>query len=141
VDATFVPLGKSVTTSVLTEVDYGVTERFAATVAVPFVFARFKGPNEPFSGQERDKCRCWQQSFQDFSIASRYRFGDDFWGLTPQVRVVIPSHDYPYLGEAVVGPNLNQVLLGISGFWRVAPALPKATIQPGNTFALGEKGR
>jgi hypothetical protein len=138
-DATFVPVGKSVTTSVLAEVDYGVTSRFAATVAVPFVFARFKGPNEPFSGQERDKCRCWQQSFQDFSIAGRYRFGDDFWGLTPQVRVIIPSHNYPYLGEAVVGPNLNQGLLGISGFSRLAPALPKATIHAGYTFALVEK--
>ena len=134
-----VPLGKSVTTSVLTEVDYGVTERLAATVAVPFVFARYKGPNHPRLADGPDDCFCWHQSFQDFSIAGRYRLGDDFWALTPQVRVVIPSHDYPYRGEAVVGPNLNQVLLGISGAWRLAPALPKATIQAGYTFALVEK--
>jgi len=134
-----VPLGKSVTTSVLTEVDYGVTERLAATVAVPFVFARYKGPNHPRLADGPDDCFCWHQSFQDFSIAGRYRLGDNFWGLTPQVRVIIPSHDYPYQGEAVVGPNLNQVLLGISGFWRFAAALPKATIQAGYTFALVEK--
>jgi hypothetical protein len=138
-DGTFLPRGQSVTTSVLAEVDYGVTERLAATVAVPFVFARFTGQLPSRSGLERDECRCWHQSFQDFSIAGRYRFGDDFWALTPQVRVVIPSHDYPYQGEAVVGPNLNQVLLGISGAWRLAPALPKASIQAGYTFALVEK--
>ena len=125
------------TTSVLAEVDYGVTERFAATVAVPFVFARYTGQNAPFSGLESDTCRCWHQSFQDFSIAGRYRFGDEFWGLTPQVRVVIPSHDYPYQGEAVVGPNLWQVLLGVNGAWR-APALPKASIQAGYTYTLVE---
>jgi hypothetical protein len=135
-DGTFLPRGQSVTTSVLAEVDYGVTERLAATVAVPFVFARYTGQLPPLSGLERDACRCWHQSFQDFSIAGRYRLGDDFWALTPQVRVVIPSHDYPYEGEAVVGPNLNQVLLGISGAWRFAPA---ATIQAAYTFALVEK--
>lgn len=138
-DGTFFPRGQSVTSSVLAEVDYGITERLAATVAVPFVFARYTGQLPPFSGLERDACRCWQQSFQDFSFAGRYRLGDDFWAVTPQVRVVIPSHDYPYRGEAVVGPNLNQVLLSISGAWRLAPALPKASIQAGYTFALVEK--
>jgi hypothetical protein len=138
-DGTFFPRGQSITSSVLAELDYGITERLAATVAVPFVFAKYTGQLPPFSGLERDACRCWHQSFQDFSIAGRYRLGDEFWALTPQVRVVIPSHDYAYRGEAVVGPNLNQVLLGISGAWRLAPALPKASIQAGYTFALVEK--
>lgn len=138
-DGTFLPRGQSVTSSVLAELDYGITERLAATVAVPFVFAKYTGQLPPFSGLERDACRCWDQSFQDFSIAGRYRLGDDFWALTPQVRVVIPSHEYPSRGEAVVGPNLNQVLLGISGAWRLAPALPKASIQAGYTFAFVEK--
>jgi hypothetical protein len=138
-DGTFFPRGQSVTSGVLAEVDYGLTERFAATVAIPFVFARYTGGLPPFSGLERDACRCWQQSFQDFSIAGRYRFGDEFWALTPSARFIIPSHDYPYRGEAVVGPNLNQVLLGISGAWRLAPALPKASIQAGYTYAMVEK--
>ena len=138
-DGTFFPRGQSVTSSVLAEVDYGITERLAATVALPFVFARYTGDLPPFSRLERDACRCWHQSFQDFSIAGRYRLGDEFWALTPQVRVVIPSHDYPFRGEAVVGPNLNQFQLGISGAWRLAPAVPKASIQAGYTFALVEK--
>ena len=138
-DGTLLVSGQSVTWSVLAEVDYGITERLAVTAAAPFVFAKFTGQNDPISGLERDACRCWHQSFQDLSIAGRYRLGGDFWALTPQVRVVIPTHDYPYRGEAVVGPNLNQVLLGISGAWRLAPALPKASIQAGYTFALVEK--
>jgi hypothetical protein len=138
-DGTFFPRGQSVTSSVLAELDYGITERLAATVALPFVFAKYTGQLPPFSGLEHDACRCWHQSFQDFSIAGRYRLGDEFWALTPQVRVIIPSHDYPYRGEAVVGPKLNQVLLGVSGAWRLAPALPKASIQAGYTFAFVEK--
>ena len=137
-DGTLFPRGQSVTTSLMVEVDYGVTERFAATVAVPFVFARYTGDLPPFSGLERDACRCWNQSFQDLSIAGRYRFGDEFWAITPQVRFVLPTHDYPYRGEAVVGPNLQQLLLGIGAAWRLAPVLPKASIQAGYTFALTE---
>jgi hypothetical protein len=138
-DGTLFPRGQSVTTSLMTEVDYGVTERLAATASVPFVFARYTGDLPPFSGLERDSCRCWHQSFQDFSIAGRYRFGDEFWALTPQVRYILPTHDYPYRGEAVVGPNLQQLLLSISGAWRLADALPKASIQAGYTYTVVEK--
>jgi outer membrane putative beta-barrel porin/alpha-amylase len=137
-DGTLFPRGQSVTTSLMVEVDYGVTERFAATMSVPFVFARYTGDLPPFSGLERDACRCWNQSFQDLSIAGRYRFGDEFWAITPQVRFVLPTHDYPYRGEAVVGPNLQQLQLGIGAAWRLAPVLPKASIQAGYTFALTE---
>jgi hypothetical protein len=135
-DGTLFPRGQSVTTSLLAEVDYGVTERFAATASVPFVFARYTGDLPPFSGLERDSCRCWHESFQDFSFGGRYRFGDEFWALTPQVRYILPSHDYPWHGEAVVGPNLQQLLLGISGAWRLVSVLPKASIQGGYTYAI-----
>jgi len=138
-DGTLFPRGQSVTTSLLAEVDYGVTERFATTLSVPFVFARYTGDLPPFSGLERDACRCWHESFQDLSIAGRYRFGDEFWALTPHVRYILPSHDYPYQGEAVVGPNLQQFLIGATAAWRLAPVLPKASIQGGYTFALTEK--
>jgi hypothetical protein len=136
-DGTFLPIGQSVTTSLLAEVDYGVTERFAATASVPFIFAKYTGGLPPFSGLERDSCRCWHESFQDFSIAGRYRFGDEFWALTPQVRYIQPTHGYPYHGEAVVGPNLQQLVMGISAAGRLT-ALPKAGIEAGYTFTLSE---
>ena len=137
-DGTFLKRGQSVTTSLLTEVDYGVTERFAATASVPFVFARYTGGLPPNSGLDRDACRCWHQSFQDFSIAGRYRFGDEFWALTPSLRYIVPSHDYPYQGEAVVGANLQQVLLGVNAAWRLT-GLPKASVQAGYTYTIVEK--
>jgi hypothetical protein len=138
-DGTLFPRGQSVTTSLLAEVDYGVTERFAATASVPFVFAKYTGTNDPFSGLERDACRCWHESFQDFAISGRYRFGDEFWALTPQLRYITPSHDYPYQGEAVVGGKLHQLQMGVSAAWRLAPLLPKASLQGGYTFALVEQ--
>jgi hypothetical protein len=137
-DGTFFPRGQSVTTSMLAEVDYGLTERLAATVAVPFVFAKYTGDLPPFSGLAHDACRCWNSSFQDLAFGARYRFGDEFWALTPHARLIIPSHDYTYQGEAVVGPNMVQGQFGISGAWRLV-ALPKASLQAGYNFAFVEK--
>ena len=138
-DGTLFPRGQSVTTSLLIETDYGVTDRFAATFSIPYIFARYTGGVPAFSGLERDNCRCWNSTFQDFSFAGRYRLGDDFWAVTPHARLIVPSHDYPYQGEAVAGPNLNQLLIGISGAWRLAPALPKASLQAGYTFTYSER--
>ena len=137
-DGTLLRRGQSVTTSLLVEVDYGVTDRFAATASVPFVFARYTGGLPPVSGLERDACRCWNQTFQDLSIGGRYRFGDEFWAITPQVRYVVPTHDYAYRGEAVVGPNLQQFLVGINGAWRFT-AHPKASVQGSYTYSVVEK--
>lgn len=138
-DGTVLRRGQSVTSSALVEVDYGVTERFAATASLPYVFAKYTGLNEPISGLERDACRCWHSSFQDFSFAGRYRFGDEFWAVTPSMRLIFPSHDYPYRGEAVVGPNLAQMQIGVSAAWRLAPLLPKASLQGGYTFGFTEE--
>jgi hypothetical protein len=137
-DGTVFRRGQSQTTSVLAELDYGVTDRFAATFAVPYVFARNTGGRPTFSGLPHDECQCWNSTFQDFALGGRYRFGDDFWALTPHLRFIMPTHDYPFRGEAVVGPNLVQTQFGITGTWRFV-ALPKASIQAGYNFALVEK--
>jgi hypothetical protein len=137
-DGTFVPAGQSVTTSALIEVDYGVSDRFAMTASVPYIFARYTGGLPPRSGLAHDACRCWNSSLQDFVISGRYRFGDEFWTITPQARYIVPTHGYNYLGEAVVGPKLQQFLMSLHASWRFA-ALPKASVQGGYTFALTEQ--
>lgn len=131
--------GESVTTSALVEAEYGVTERFAATVGLPYVFARYTGGLPPFSRLERDACRCWHSAFQDFSIGGRYRFGDEFWAITPQLKYSRPTHNYPYEGEAVVGRNLQELQIGIHSAVRLVSVLPRASVQVGYTYSIVEK--
>jgi hypothetical protein len=138
-DGTLLPGGASVTTSALVEVEYGITDRLAVSGGIPYVFARYTGALPSFSGLEHDECRCWQSSFQDFNFSARYRFGDQFWAVTPQVRYGLPSHDYPFEGEAVVGPSLQQLLIGLSAGARLTSVLPRATVQVGYSYSLGEQ--
>lgn len=133
------PQGQSQTTSALVELDYGVTDRMSASVGLPYVFARYTGANAPLSGLPIDTCRCWNSGFQDFSLAARYRFGHDRWALTPYVASGIPSHDYPYAGEAVVGRNLRETLFGIATAVRLGDLLPKASVQASYSYAIVQR--
>jgi len=131
--------GQSVTTSLLNEIEYGVTDRLAVTAGIPFVFAKYSGALPPPSGLPVDECQCWHSSFQDFGFAVRYRFGDDFWAVTPTVRYDLPSHGYPYQGEAVVGKRLNELLVGLSVGRRLVSILPKTSVQASYTYAIVEQ--
>jgi hypothetical protein len=132
--------GTSVTASVFAEVEYAFTDRFAASAGLGYVFARWTDDQPPpFPIQPVDACHCWNSSFQDFTFAARYRFGNDPWAVTPLVRFVVPSHSYETRGEAVVGRNLREAQIGLTAGLRLARLLPDATLQAGFAYAFVEK--
>ncbi len=138
-DGFLVERGQSVTTSVDLELEYGVTDRLSATVGIPYVFAKYTGSLPPPSRLPVDACQCWHSSFQDFSLAARYRLGNDPWALTPVVRYVRPSFDYNFVGEASVGRDLEEVQVGVSTGVRLGGFLTRASVQAGYTYSFVEK--
>ncbi|PYQ01557.1 MAG: hypothetical protein DMF82_18965 [Acidobacteria bacterium] len=131
--------GQSVTQSALVELEYGVTDRLSATAGIPYVFAKYTGAMPPPSGLPVDACGCWHSSFQDVTLAARYRFGTEIWAVTPVVRYLRPSHDYTYRGEAVVGRKLQEAQVGISAGAQLSGFLPRASVQAGYTYSFVEK--
>ena len=140
-DGSVLPVGQSVSTGVLAEIDYGVTDRLSATLGIPYIFAKYTdGPPPPgIPVLPVDTCHCWHSSFQDFSLTARYRLGDDPWAITPLVRYVLPSHDYNYQGEAVVGRDLQEVQVGFNTSLRLVGLLPDASVQAGYTYSFVER--
>ncbi len=131
--------GQSVTMSVDLELDYGVTDRLAATVSVPYVWAKYTGSLPPPSGLPVDACQCWHSSFQDLSAAVRYRFGDSSWAVTPVVSYIGPTHHYNFVGEAAVGRDLETVLVGVSTGVQLGGALSRASVQAGYAYSFVEQ--
>ena len=138
-DGFFLARGQSQTTSVLFEIDYGVTDRFAVTAGLPYVFAKYTGNEPPPSNLPVDLCRCWNSSFQDFTVSARYRFGTRAWAVAPIVRFTLPSHNYQYQGEAVAGKNLRELQVGISSAMRLRGALRRAAVQAAYVYSFVEK--
>jgi len=138
-DGYFNPTGQSVTTSLLVESEYAITDRLSASLGVPYVFAKYTGQNAPRSGLPVDTCRCWNSDFADVSADVRYRLGGETWAVTPVARFGQPSNAYPYQGEAVAGKQLSELQLGVLAGLRLVEFLPQATLQGGYTYAFVEK--
>ena len=131
--------GQSVTQSAIFEAEYGVTDRLSASFGVPFVWAKYAGALPPPSGLPVDACKCWHSGWQDFAFTARYRLGTESLALTPHVRYVLPSHDYRFQGEAVVGRNLQELQVGASAGARLPGILSKASVQVSYSYAFVEQ--
>lgn len=140
-DATRRSVGPTETVTVFLEVDYGVSDRLATTLGLPYIFARWLGgpPPPPVPYAPSDECHCWNSTFQDFVFTARYRLGDDPWAVTPLVRYTLPSHGYDYQAEAVAGFHRKELALGLNAAWRPVGLAPKALLQAGYTYSLVEK--
>jgi hypothetical protein len=111
--------GKSHNQGLAVAVDYGVSEKLSVSLGIPFVGAKFLGPNLPPVPPElqspNDLDGEWHSGFQDFALSARYNvLSHGAFVLTPAVAVVIPSHAYAYRGEAVLGRRLKELQVGVN---------------------------
>jgi hypothetical protein len=111
----------------LLDVTYGVTEKIALTLNVPFLAAKYEGvkphPNSPI-----DDGRL-HGAFQDLRFDVRYNVVTAPFAITPFVATVLPSHDYQYYGHAAVGRDLNEVQVGAYVARVLDPFIPGAFVQ------------
>src|SRR5690349_5710667 len=85
--------GQIYTHAALLDVTYGITDRLALRVALPFVVSKYSGDNPhqlPIDGG------AYHGSFQDFDTEIRYKITSRPVVLTPFFESILPSHDYTY---------------------------------------------
>lgn len=130
--------GESVSMSSVLEVEYGFTDRLSGSFGIPYVWAKYTGAQPPRSGLPVDRCACWHSGLQDFSFTARYRLGSETLAFTPHVRYILPSRNYRYQGEAVVGRNLQEAQVGASAGAKLG-FLPNASIGASYTYSFVEE--
>ena len=96
---------------------YGISDRFALNVSIPFVTSIYHGSRPHRLGGvvlESDDGQ-YHGTFQDFRINLGYQaLLSGPFAIAPFATVVIPSHDYPTLSHAAPGSGKNQLLLGFA---------------------------
>ena len=100
------------------DVDYGLTNRWSLSASVPYVFAKYRG-ERPFGlaaflpYAPVDSCHCRHSAVQDLQFGSHYHLLRDRRSLSlmTSASVGIPTHNYDYAGEAVVGFGLTELAL------------------------------
>src|SRR5688572_1957872 len=103
----------SVSRGVLFNLDYAFTDRFSVSIGVPYLGSKYTGPEPSFFGLAVDDCFCWNHGWQDFGFTARYNLANGAFALTPSVSLGVPTHNYDYFGEAVLGRNLNEIRLQV----------------------------
>lgn len=125
------PQDRTDTHALVWYLEYGVSDRFAVHMSLPYMQVRYDGPiphTVGFNGQPStlDDGR-YHGSFQDLYIGSRFElFKSPRFAFTPFVEVTIPSHRYESLAQTAVGRNLRALVFGaaVGGFAdRLVPGL------------------
>jgi len=139
-DGTIFPGGyDSVSRAFLINFDYAVTDRFSFAVDLPYVGSKYIGPEPSFFGLPLDECFCWNHGWQDIGFTGRYNIVNGPFALTPSIAVGMPSHDYDYFGEAVLGRNLNELRFAIDAGQRLDAISSRLSMYGRYSYAVVEK--
>jgi hypothetical protein len=132
-----VDAGRIDTNVLLTDFTYGVTDKIALDVALPFVTSSYHGPF-PHPGTTIDDGN-YRGSFSDVRIAFRYNLTRDRAVVTPYIGSVVPSHDYAFYGHAAPGSRLRELQVGVYAAKLLNRGLPGLFISGRYGFAFVEK--
>jgi hypothetical protein len=135
----FPPGYDSVSRAFLFNFDYAVTDRFSFAVEVPYLGTKYTGPNPSISQLPLDDCFCWNHGWQDWGATARYNLANGAFALTPSISLGVPTHDYGYFGEAVLGRNLKEMRIGVDVGQRLDPISPRLSVSGRYSYAFVEK--
>lgn len=151
-----VDAGKIETHSLQLKFDYGLSDRFALSVAVPYLRKQYRG-NRPhndtlldppgkheghvhpeYDYEFLDDGR-FHGHWQDPAIALRYRWREAPVALTPFVSYAWPSHDYTFYAHAA--PGTRQTRLAVGSFFgrRFAPPWQNTYLQGYYSYTFVEE--
>jgi hypothetical protein len=129
----------SASRGVLLNLDYAVTDQFSFSLGVPYVAAKYTGPEPSFFGLPIDDCLCWNHGWQDFGLTARYNVANGAFALTPSVSFGLPTHDYDYFGEAVLGRNLRELRIAVEAGRRFDRISDRLSVSARYAYAFVEK--
>lgn len=132
--------------SVFLNLDYGITERLAINVGIPYVRKKYVGsaPHnfDAFDDGHADHVHLdhiddgrWQGGWQDVSVALRYNWRSEPWLVTPFLSYNTPARDYQYFGHAAIGTHQWRVEAGVDVAHRFEPPLQDLYFQGGYGYS------
>ena len=135
-------VGQSKNMALYVEAEYAFTDRLSVSAGIPYVFARVTAPNPPpfpIPRLPQDACHCWHANWQDFGVTARYNIFHGPFALTPSVSFGVPSHDYQFRGEAVVGHDLKEVQFSVDVGQRLDSISENLSLQGRYSYAVAER--
>jgi hypothetical protein len=92
-------------------IEYGITDRLALSMNVPYVWSVYHGP---YPHQLPIDNGAEHATFQDYRMSLRYNIVRGRFMVTPFVGLVAPSHNYTYLAHSAAGRDLHEQTMGVN---------------------------
>jgi hypothetical protein len=107
---TWVDIGQIDTFVLVTDVTYGLTDRIAVDLALPFVSSKYTGTRPHPTALDDGN---YHHSFADFRFSLRYNLTRGGGAvLTPYIGTVVPSNNYEFFAHSAPGEQLNELQVG-----------------------------
>jgi hypothetical protein len=127
--------------SIQVALGYGLTDRLAASVALPYILTKYYGtPGQNFFPHTISiDDGHYHGIFQDFRIDLDYQLLRGPVAVAPFFAAVIPSHSYTYFAHAAGGKALHEYLLGSSFGARLDQVLAGSYVELTYSYAFVER--
>ena len=125
------------TSSVMADFSYGLTDKWAVDVALPYVMSKYEGP-APHPGTNIDD-GSYRGTFSDVRFAVRYNITRDHGVITPYVGSAMPSHNYAYYGHAAPGQRLRELQVGVFAAKLFESGIPGMFVSGRYSYGFVEK--
>lgn len=137
--------GQIFANTAIADFSYSLTDKLSVSVALPFVSSKYKGSN-PHRIRNADGTfsitlddGTYHSAFQDFSFQARYNIATKPFQITPFVRAIIPSHEYPFFAHAAFGVNSRRLQLGTYAGRVLDPIFPNAYLEGRYSYTFREQ--
>lgn len=104
-----VDIGHIQTNALIVDLTYGVTDKVAVDVSVPYLASKYNGP-QPHPTKLDDGS--YHGTMQDLRFAVRYSASTGRFAFTPYAGTIVPSHDYEFYAHAAPGRGLRELQVG-----------------------------
>jgi len=118
---------------VVQSIDFGITDKFAATLAVPFGAGRYRGK---FPHQLPIDDGTYHTSLQDLSMGLRYNWRARPLMLTPFVLGTFPINHYEHFAHSAIGTDSWEFRMGLNAGHHFETVLPRAYFQVQYSYAV-----
>jgi hypothetical protein len=147
-------LGEIRSNTLLLDVTYGLTDKVAVSVSIPWVASKWTGTGVvdpahnivslphplPLAGPVTLDDGAYHDTFQDFRFNVRYnavkRRG---FALTPFVGSLLPSHAYTTFAHAAPGRDLRELQVGVSAVKMLDDLVPGVFVQGSYSYGFTQQ--
>jgi hypothetical protein len=129
--------------ALLVDVTYGLTDKVAVSIGIPWVASKYNGPfphplASDLSTPNPIDDGTYHSTFQDFRFDVRYNITRKGMVVTPFAGSIMPSHDYTSFAHAAPGRNLRELQVGVSAAKLLDSLVPGLFVQGRYAYGFTE---